>query len=72
MQKIFTTWIFEENFNIVYGGDKNADVAGKEMHALSSAAKPLCSWMTRDAIQDCRESCAGHGYLKGILFAFRC
>lgn len=40
-----------------------ADV-GMEIHALSSATKPLCSWIARDAIQDCRESCGGHGYLK--------
>ncbi|CAL1688602.1 unnamed protein product [Lasius platythorax] len=45
------------------GEDFNADV-GMEIHALSSAAKPLCSWIARDAIQDCRESCGGHGYLK--------
>jgi len=37
---------------------------GKEIHALSSATKPLCSWISRDAIQNCRESCGGHGYLK--------
>ncbi|XP_012224250.1 peroxisomal acyl-coenzyme A oxidase 3 [Linepithema humile] len=47
----------EENEN------SNAD-AGMEIHALSSATKPLCSWIARDAIQDCRESCGGHGYLK--------
>ncbi|XP_011863480.1 PREDICTED: peroxisomal acyl-coenzyme A oxidase 3 isoform X2 [Vollenhovia emeryi] len=43
--------------------DTLADI-GMEMHALSSAAKPFCSWTARDAIQDCRESCGGHGYLK--------
>ncbi|XP_033230396.1 peroxisomal acyl-coenzyme A oxidase 3-like isoform X2 [Belonocnema kinseyi] len=37
---------------------------GLEIHALSSAAKPLCTWTARDAIQDCREACGGHGYLK--------
>ncbi|XP_017882631.1 peroxisomal acyl-coenzyme A oxidase 3 [Ceratina calcarata] len=37
---------------------------GVEMHALSSVAKPLCAWNSRDIIQDCRESCGGHGYLK--------
>ncbi|XP_015179263.1 PREDICTED: peroxisomal acyl-coenzyme A oxidase 3 [Polistes dominula] len=37
---------------------------GMEIHALSSVVKPLCSWISRDAIQDCRESCGGHGYLK--------
>ncbi|XP_072751656.1 peroxisomal acyl-coenzyme A oxidase 3-like isoform X2 [Anoplolepis gracilipes] len=44
-------------------GNSNADL-GMEIHALSSATKPLCSWIARDAIQDCRESCGGHGYLK--------
>jgi len=43
--------------------DLTADL-GMEIHVLSSAAKPLCSWTARDAIQDCRESCGGHGYLK--------
>ncbi|XP_018398921.1 PREDICTED: peroxisomal acyl-coenzyme A oxidase 3 isoform X2 [Cyphomyrmex costatus] len=43
--------------------DSTADL-GMEIHALSSAAKPLCSWISRDVIQDCRESCGGHGYLK--------
>ena len=38
---------------------------GMEIHALSSATKPLCAWTARDAIQDCREACGGHGYLKG-------
>lgn len=44
-------------------GNSSADLV-IEIHALSSATKPLCSWIARDAIQDCRESCGGHGYLK--------
>lgn len=48
--------------------DKNLiSEKGMEIHALSSATKPLCAWTARDAIQDCREACAGHGYLKGEL-----
>lgn len=43
---------------------------GTEIHALSSATKPLCTWAARDVIQDCRESCGGHGYLKGKFFNF--
>lgn len=39
---------------------------GNEIHALSSAIKPVCTWAVRDAIQDCREATGGHGYLKGI------
>lgn len=35
-----------------------------ELHAVSSACKPVCTWLARDGIQECRESCGGHGYLK--------
>lgn len=38
------------------------------MHALSSSGKPLASWIARDAIQECREVCGGHGYLQGYYF----
>uniref|UniRef100_A0A0B6ZWH1 Acyl-coenzyme A oxidase n=1 Tax=Arion vulgaris TaxID=1028688 RepID=A0A0B6ZWH1_9EUPU len=37
---------------------------GKEIHALSCASKPLAGWVGRDAIQECREACGGHGYFK--------
>ncbi|XP_063238465.1 peroxisomal acyl-coenzyme A oxidase 3-like isoform X2 [Bacillus rossius redtenbacheri] len=37
---------------------------GAEIHGLSSGAKPLCAWLARDGIQECREACGGHGYLK--------
>ena len=39
---------------------------GKEIHALSCASKPLAGWIARDAIQECRECCGGHGYFKGM------
>lgn len=35
-----------------------------ELHALISASKPMFTWVTRDAIQEARECCGGHGYLK--------
>lgn len=37
---------------------------GLELHGVSSAAKPIASWTSRDILQECREACAGHGYLK--------
>ncbi|XP_059473398.1 peroxisomal acyl-coenzyme A oxidase 3-like [Neocloeon triangulifer] len=47
--------------------EKLADVT-VEMHALLSSAKPLCSWHTQHGIQECREACGGHGYLKAAGF----
>uniref|UniRef100_A0A182QD26 Acyl-coenzyme A oxidase n=1 Tax=Anopheles farauti TaxID=69004 RepID=A0A182QD26_9DIPT len=35
-----------------------------EVHIIASAVKPLCSWAARDGIQDAREACGGHGYLR--------
>lgn len=39
---------------------------GREVHAMSCASKPLAGWIARDAIQECREACGGHGYFKGV------
>lgn len=69
VMKVFTHWLADEQFRVMFNNYmrvdmENAAAMGNEMHALSSAAKPMCTWMARDAIQDCRESCAGHGYLK--------
>jgi acyl-CoA oxidase len=47
------------------GIDDKAAERGLELHALSSAAKPVCGWAARDGIQHAREACGGHGYLKG-------
>ncbi|XP_035915994.1 peroxisomal acyl-coenzyme A oxidase 3 [Anopheles stephensi] len=35
-----------------------------EIHALVSSSKPLVTWTARDAIQESREACGGHGYLR--------
>lgn len=35
-----------------------------ELHAIISASKAMFTWVTNDAIQESRECCGGHGYLK--------
>lgn len=66
-QKVFSTWfalVFNEFSKSLFTGEI-VPFVGNEIHALSSAAKPACTWAVRDAIQDCREATGGHGYLKG-------
>uniref|UniRef100_T1L1B6 Acyl-coenzyme A oxidase n=1 Tax=Tetranychus urticae TaxID=32264 RepID=T1L1B6_TETUR len=48
-------------------GDTQMDM-GAEIHSLSSCGKAVATWMARDAIQECRECCGGHGYLKAAGF----
>ncbi|GIY03206.1 peroxisomal acyl-coenzyme A oxidase 3 [Caerostris darwini] len=47
-------------------GEKSSELSDQvaELHALCSAAKPVITWTARDAIQECREACGGHGYLQ--------
>lgn len=64
--QFFATYInklYSEMNQKARAGEGNP-VAGMEMHALSSAGKPVCAWTVRDVIQECREACGGHGYLK--------
>ncbi|XP_028168002.1 peroxisomal acyl-coenzyme A oxidase 3 isoform X3 [Ostrinia furnacalis] len=66
--RIFCNWFSEAHVTMVINGyagaDDNAANRGVEMHALSSAVKPVFGWAARDGIQNCRECCGGHGYLK--------
>lgn len=41
-----------------------------EIHIVASSSKPVASWTSRDILQECREACAGHGYLKGRIIYF--
>ncbi|CAL8130572.1 unnamed protein product [Orchesella dallaii] len=57
----FVEYIVDQMFS-----DNKDEIAmkGQEIHAISSSAKPLAGWLARDAIQECREACGGHGYLR--------
>ncbi|GAB0095268.1 Acyl-CoA oxidase [Sergentomyia squamirostris] len=63
----FVDWLHHANYAIKHISLRGGDIGlskGIEMHALSSVAKAIMTWSGRDAIQDCREACGGHGYLK--------
>ncbi|VDM58335.1 unnamed protein product [Angiostrongylus costaricensis] len=49
----------------VMQGDKSAELAefSKEIHALSSSAKPVSTWLGVEALSEARRACGGHGYL---------
>ncbi|XP_067620286.1 peroxisomal acyl-coenzyme A oxidase 3 isoform X2 [Eurosta solidaginis] len=64
--RVFTMWIGTANVDLTFGTFLGEDTSSKgmEIHAVSSATKPVCTWAARDGIQECREACGGHGYLK--------
>ncbi|XP_018573193.1 peroxisomal acyl-coenzyme A oxidase 3 isoform X2 [Anoplophora glabripennis] len=67
--RIFNTYLSEVfyQFSIDTLTGTNVDSlhdTGVEIHAISSASKPLAGWIMKEAIQECREACGGHGYLK--------
>ncbi len=51
----------------VLSGDRSDEMIelGKEMHAVTCVSKPLTTWTAQRAIQESREACGGHGFLKG-------
>lgn len=70
--KIFSQYIMDVQYKFIIEsmlGETRPDAPefGYEMHAVSSACKPLAGWLVRDGIQECREVCAGHGYLKSKI-----
>lgn len=67
VMKFFSNWInfeYGKMLKEMFRGENVDSYLVLEMHAISSAGKAVCSWMVRDLIQDCREACGGHGYLK--------
>ncbi|XP_022101155.1 peroxisomal acyl-coenzyme A oxidase 3-like isoform X1 [Acanthaster planci] len=67
-QHIFMNYLFENfhDFTIATLSGKTDErhaEMGKEIHALSCSSKSLTTWTARDAIQEGREACGGHGFL---------
>lgn len=70
---VFTQSLYRDflNFQVaVLFGTRSAALAkhGQEIHAIACVAKPISGWICRDTIQECREACGGHGYLKAAGF----
>ncbi|XP_057295716.1 peroxisomal acyl-coenzyme A oxidase 3-like [Hydractinia symbiolongicarpus] len=55
--------IFHSHINRVDIPLQEVAAQSKEIHVLSCAGKAVATWVTRDAIQESREACGGHGYL---------
>ncbi|XP_031352226.1 peroxisomal acyl-coenzyme A oxidase 3-like isoform X2 [Photinus pyralis] len=71
--KIFTTSLTDDYLNAVEMSNTDTAIDNlremiSEIHAIISATKPLITWTCLHAIQECREACGGHGYLKAARF----
>lgn len=62
---IFSRSLFnhQKKFTLmVKNSESNFAEMGMELHAISSASKPVFSWLTRDAIPKCMEACNSLGF----------
>ncbi len=69
----FSRSFFQDFFQFLMAGMVKDDpeqlaLMGQEIHGISSAGKPWAGWVAQAAVQECREACGGHGYLKAARF----
>ncbi|XP_059820871.1 peroxisomal acyl-coenzyme A oxidase 3 isoform X1 [Hypanus sabinus] len=62
-RSLFMTCVEYQMKRLMKLKSKNQVEVGKEIHALTCAAKALSSWTAQHGIQECREACGGHGCL---------
>uniref|UniRef100_A0A1B6BYV6 Acyl-coenzyme A oxidase n=1 Tax=Clastoptera arizonana TaxID=38151 RepID=A0A1B6BYV6_9HEMI len=69
--KVFIRKFSDEYLECVEQSNSSRDGDMKQMadtvsciHAVVCCSKSFITWITRDAIQECREACGGYGYLK--------
>lgn len=57
---------FTEYMMRVIMGEKSDELSefSKEVHALSSGAKPVATWLGVESLGEARKACGGHGYLQ--------
>ncbi|XP_034239534.1 peroxisomal acyl-coenzyme A oxidase 3-like isoform X1 [Thrips palmi] len=70
--KVFMDLFTDQYLEIVeqsYKGAEMKDITSMaaEVHAIVSAMKPLITWTCASALQESREACGGHGYLKSSM-----
>lgn len=66
----FTTRKIEVLYNQAKEMAKNNDFSLiSDIHTLSAGLKPFCTWFTHYGIDECRQSCGGHGYSAYSRFA---
>uniref|UniRef100_A0A8R1EDW2 Acyl-CoA oxidase C-alpha1 domain-containing protein n=1 Tax=Caenorhabditis japonica TaxID=281687 RepID=A0A8R1EDW2_CAEJA len=63
-QKMFVERFTEYMMRVIMG-EKTDEMSeySKEVHALSSGAKPVCTWLGVEALAEARKACGGHGLM---------
>lgn len=70
--KVFIGDFTDQYLELVEQSYKGAEMkdltsTASEVHAIVSAMKPLITWTCASALQESREACGGHGYLRASV-----
>ncbi|KAJ8976448.1 hypothetical protein NQ317_016067 [Molorchus minor] len=62
--------VFVNDFTETYLSVVNKTTTSTEIEDLYPAQKPLITWTCKAAVQECREACGGHGFLKAARLGY--